>query len=240
MHRNWNCAAECRAGKLAESAKVFTRASRRDLAQDEEAASSKTVPRKQRAEIRKALKNDLIVDIGTSEQDRAAHYEVYATSVRNLGTPVFPRALFDSVLDHFGDDADILTVRHDGKAVASVLSLYFAGTVMPYWGGGLFEARALRANEMMYFALMNHARDAKGCSRFDFGRSKVGTGPYSYKKNWGFEPEPLIYASRTADGEAPRDMNPNSPKYRMQVALWQRLPLSVANRIGPMIAKGLG
>ncbi len=208
------------------------------LAENED-AELQAVPRKQRAEIRKALKNARTLETGNAERDRAAHYEVYATSVRNLGTPVFPRSLFDAVLDHFGDEADILTVRHEGRAVASVLSLYFGGTVMPYWGGGLFEARALRANEMMYFALMNHARE-KGCAAFDFGRSKVGTGPYHYKKNWGFEPHPLVYAGKTADGAAPRDMNPNSPKYRLQVALWQRLPLSIASRLGPMIAKGLG
>ncbi|MEM8696155.1 MAG: FemAB family XrtA/PEP-CTERM system-associated protein [Pseudomonadota bacterium] len=208
------------------------------LAADEE-AELKAVPRKQRAEIRKAFRNDLTVEIGRDRRDRDAHYTIYATSVRNLGTPVFPRALFDTMLERFGEDADILTVRHDGEAVASVLSFYFNGTVMPYWGGGTFAARGLRANEMMYFALMNHARE-RGCTRFDFGRSKIGTGPYAYKKNWGFEPDPLIYAGRTADGAEAREINPNSPKYRMQVALWRKLPLPIANRIGPWIARGLG
>ena len=61
------------------------------------------------------------------------------------------------------------------RAVASVLSLYANGTVYPYWGGGTLAARELRANDRMYFALMAHAR-AWGCTRFDFGRSKVGTG----------------------------------------------------------------
>jgi hypothetical protein len=91
----------------------------------------------------------------------------------------------------------------------------------------------------MYYKLMNHAR-GRGCKSFDFGRSKYGTGAFSFKKNWGFEPQPLSYATRTAAGEEARDVNPMSPKYRMQVALWQRLPLSVANRVGPIIAKGLG
>src|SRR3546814_2810687 len=73
---------------------------------------------------------------------------------------------------------------------------------------------------MMYFALMSHAR-SRGCTRFDFGRSKVGTGAAAFKKNWGFEPEPLSYAVRTADGQPPRDINPLSPRYRLQVALWR-------------------
>ncbi|QJB68442.1 FemAB family XrtA/PEP-CTERM system-associated protein [Parasphingorhabdus halotolerans] len=209
-----------------------------DMAADDE-AQLLAIPRKQRAEVRKGLKNELTVSVGNAQQDRDDHYAVYAESVRNLGTPVFPKALFDAVLDQFGDHADILTVKSGGKAVASVLSLYHNGTAMPYWGGGTRDARRLRANDVMYYSLMNHAR-GRGCSKFDFGRSKVGTGAYSFKKNWGFEPKPLSYAIRTANGEEARDVNPMSPKYRLQVALWQRLPLSIANRLGPVIAKGLG
>lgn len=210
----------------------------RDLAADDD-AELLAIPRKQRAEVRKALESGLAVTTGRSEQDRADHYRIYATSVRNLGTPVFPKKLFDAVLDAFGDDADILTVRESGRPVASVLSLFWRGTVMPYWGGGTAEARRLRANERMYFALMRHAR-AKGCTRFDFGRSKLGTGPFAYKKNWGFEPQPLVYARWLAPGETARDTNPNSAKYRLQVDLWKKLPLWAANRIGPLIARGLG
>lgn len=202
-------------------------------------AQLKAIPRKQRAEVRKAIDAGMNVTIGRGAGDRKVHYAVYAESVRNLGTPVFPKALFGAVMDAFGDDADILTVRHEGRAVASVLSLYHNGTVMPYWGGGTFEARTLRANELMYFALMRHAR-TRGCTAFDFGRSKVGTGAFAYKKNWGFEPRPLGYAIRTADGEAPREVNPLNPKYQAKIRAWQKLPLWLANRLGPPIARGLG
>ena len=210
----------------------------RDLACDDD-AELLAIPRKQRAEVRKALGNALTVEVGRSVADRDAHYSVYAESVRNLGTPVFPKALFAAVLDQFGDDADILTVRSDGVPLASVLSLYHRGTVMPYWGGGTAAARPARANDMMYFALMRHARE-RGCTRFDFGRSKTGTGAAAFKHNWGFEGEPLAYAKRTAAGQKPREINPLDPKFRLQVKLWQKLPLPVANRIGPLIARGLG
>ena len=85
-----------------------------------------------------------------------------------------------------------MTVRHTGVPVASVLSLYHSGAVMPYWGGGTWDARRLRANDRMYFELMLHARE-RGCETFDFGRSKTGSGAYHFKKNWGFVPEPLSY-----------------------------------------------
>lgn len=196
------------------------------------------IPRKQRAEVRKGLGNGLEVRVGRSAGDRATHYGVYAESVRNLGTPVFPRALFEAVMDRFGEDADILTVYHQDRAVASVLSLYHRGAVMPYWGGGVRAARALRANDVMYYALMCHAR-TRGCDRFDFGRSKTDSGAYHFKRNWGFAPAPLTYAVWTADGVAPRDVNPLSPRYKAKIALWQKLPLGLANRLGPLIAGGL-
>lgn len=206
---------------------------------DSDEAQLLAIPRKQRAEVRKGLEQDLAVTVGTAPRDRAAHYAVYAESVRNLGTPVFPRVLFEAVLDRFGERADILTVWRGETPVASVLSLYHRGAVMPYWGGGTQAARGLRANDRMYFELMRHAR-ARGCTRFDFGRSKTGSGPYHFKRNWGFTPQPLTYAVWTAPGEAPRDADPTSARHRALIAAWQRLPLALANRLGPWIARGLG
>lgn len=208
------------------------------LAADDEAQLT-GIPRKQRAEVRKGLVSELTVEIGTAPADRAAHYAVYSESVRNLGTPVFPRRLFGEVLDAFGADADILTVRHRGEPVASVLSLYHRGAVMPYWGGGTHAARRLRANDRMYYELMLHAR-RRGCDRFDFGRSKTGSGAYDFKRNWGFVPQPLGYAAWTAPGAERRDADPTSQRHAARIALWKRLPLRLANLIGPQIARGLG
>ncbi|SOB87608.1 FemAB-related protein, PEP-CTERM system-associated [Sphingomonas guangdongensis] len=210
----------------------------RPLAPDDEAQLA-AIPRKQRAEVRRSFANDLTVTTGVTPLDRAAHYRVYAESVHNLGTPVFPRQLFAAVLDAFAGDADILTVRQGGVALASVISLYWRGTVYPYWGGGTAAARGARANDAMYYALMNHAR-ARGCARFDFGRSKVGTGAAAFKRNWGFEGVPLAYHVRTEDGAAPRQVNPLDPRYARKIALWKRLPLPIATFLGPFIARGLG
>lgn len=206
----------------------------RPLAADDEAELA-AVPRKQRAEVRRALGQDLEVAVGRGCAMLDEHWRVYAESVRNLGTPVFPARLMREAVGAL--DADVLTVRRGGRAVASVLSLYLDGAVYPYWGGGTREARALRANDRMYFALMSHAR-ARGCSRFDFGRSKAGTGAAAFKKNWGFRPEPRRYAHRSAGPR--REVNPLNPRYRLMVEAWRRLPLPVANALGPWIARGLG
>ena len=205
----------------------------------DDAAQLTQIPRKQRAEVRKGLSADLTVAVGTGPADRSAHYAVYAESVRNLGTPVFPASLFDAVLDEFGDAADILTVWSGTHPVASVLSLYHDGAVLPYWGGGTRAARRLRANDRMYYELMLHAR-RRGCSQFDFGRSKTNSGAYDFKRNWGFEPEPLSYAQWTAAGAAVRDADPSSARHSARIAVWKRLPLRLTNLVGPMIARGLG
>ncbi|MDQ2879613.1 MAG: FemAB family PEP-CTERM system-associated protein [Pseudomonadota bacterium] len=210
----------------------------RPLAADDE-AELLAIPRKQRAEARKALAGDLTITVARDAAAARAHYAVYAESVRNLGTPVFPRALFTAMLDAFGDDADILTVSAGGTPVAGVLSLYFNGTVFPYWGGGTSAARGLRANDAMYFALMRHAR-ARGCTAFDFGRSKAGTGPAAFKKNWGFDGVPLAYHKRAGAGLAVREVNPLDPRYARKIEMWKKLPLWTANAIGPWLSRGLG
>lgn len=206
----------------------------RALPADEEALLG-SIPRRQRAEVRRALSFDLETSAGNDRRHRDAHFRVYAESVRNLGTPVFPRALYEAALDEFGDDADIVVIWKDGRPLAALLNFYFKGVCQPVWGGGTREARRWRGNDLVYYEVMRRAIQ-RGCTRADFGRSKIGTGPWSRKKIWGFEGTSLVYAVRGAR----RATNPLDPKYRLKIAAWQKLPIWVANRLGPMIARGLG
>ena len=209
----------------------------RALAADDD-AELLAIPRKARAEVRKGLGFGHRVTIGRGPGDLAAHYAGYSASVRNLGTPVFPRALFAAMLEAFPDSSDILTVWQGDQPLASVLSFYHGGAVLPFWGGGVFAARAARANEVMYYELMLHAR-RQGMTRFDFGRSKTGSGPFAFKKNWGFDPVALTYAAWTAPGAAARNIDPTDESYSRKIELWKKLPLPLANTLGPWIARGL-
>ena len=209
----------------------------RGLPADEEALLA-SIPRRQRAEIRRAQGFGLESSAGSDRRHRDAHYRVYAESVRNLGTPVFPRGLFEAALDQYGDEADIVVVWKDGRPLAALLNFYLGATCQPS-GRRHPEARQWRANDLVYYELMRRAI-ARGCTRADFGRSKIGTGPWARKRIWDFEETPLIYAVRNRDGAAPRAANPLDPKYRLKIAAWRRLPLWLANRVGPAIARGLG
>lgn len=208
---------------------------RRELAADAE-ANLLAIPRKQRAMVRKGIKAGLQGEIDTSVE---RFFQAYATSVRNLGTPVFPKRYFKLLKQVFGDDCEILSIVKDGRLVSSVMSFYFRDEVLPYYGGGTAEARALKGNDFMYWDLMRRACE-RGVRIFDYGRSKEGTGSYSFKKNWGFEPQPLHYEFLLVRAKEVPDLNPLNPKYQLFIKLWKRLPLPVSNFIGPMIARNLG
>ena len=195
------------------------------------------IPRKQRAVLRKALAEpDLTwtIDAGTDDL-----YALYALSVRNLGTPVFPRRYFRALMQEFGDACEILTVRLRGEPVSSVLSFCFRDRIMPYYTGSRPEARGVGANDLMYWLVMGRAAE-RGCRVFDFGRSKVGTGPWHFKKNWGFEPRPVTHQYWLRDGREIPQVNPTNPRYRAFIALWRHLPLPLANALGPWLVRGTG
>lgn len=194
------------------------------------------IPRKQRAIVRKGIQSNLASEI---DADPERFITIYSESVRNLGTPVFSRKYFRILYEEFSDDCEVLTVTKAGRPLSSVFSFYFRDEVLPYYGGGTEEARRLKGNDFMYWELMRLACE-RGCRWFDYGRSKKGTGSYSFKKNWGFEPEPLFYQYRLVKADKVPDINPLNPKYHLFITLWKHLPLPVANTIGPLLSRSLG
>ncbi|MFZ5834649.1 MAG: FemAB family XrtA/PEP-CTERM system-associated protein [Pseudomonadota bacterium] len=207
-----------------------------EIAADED-DNLKQIPRKQRAVVRKAIDAGLDSVI---ETDAGNFFKLFSASVHRLGTPVQSRRYFNALLEEFGPDhCDILTITSAGEPMSSVLSFYFRDAVLPYFTGGALAARQCGANDLMYWRLMRRAH-ARGYRIFDFGRSKAGTGPYSFKKNWGFTPVPITHAYYLPDGGPVPNTNPTNPKYELLIKAWQRMPLQLANLIGPYIIRGIG
>jgi hypothetical protein len=145
--------------------------------------------------VRKGIKLGLKAVV---EDNVERMFAAYAHSVLRLGTPVFPKKYFALLQQTFGDECEVRTIlTEDGRLVASVLSFYWRDEVVPYYGGGTDLAREVAGNDFMYWSLMQAAA-ARGCRIFDFGRSKLGTGAYDFKKNWGFTAEPLPYELHAA------------------------------------------
>ncbi len=208
---------------------------RRSISQDHE-ENLKAIPRKQRAEVRRGIKLGLTSRIDT---DSSNIYRVYSESLRNLGTPVFSRKYLDILMKTFGSDCEVTSILHQSQVVASVLSFYFRGEALPYYGGGLRTARGLSANDFMYWDVMQRAV-ARGCSVFDFGRSKRGTGSYDFKRHWGFEEAPLHYEYYLVRSREMPDLSPMNPKYRLMIETWKRMPLWCSQLVGPPLARHLG
>lgn len=190
----------------------------------------RNVPRKQRAMVRKGIGQGLEA---VAERELSTFHALYARSVRNLGTPIYPKRYFEALARVLGDTCEILTVYAGGRAVSSVPSFRHRDRLMPYYAGGLPDARRLHAFDYMYWMLMRRACEG-GVRIFDYGRSIDGTGSFAFKKNWGFQPTPLHYRfGGLGDAKVP-DLTPSNPAYRLAVSAWKKLPVRVANRIGPL------
>jgi FemAB-related protein (PEP-CTERM system-associated) len=194
------------------------------------------IPRKQRAEVRAGLKNLLQTEFDSNTR---RFFDIYSRSVRALGTPVFARRYFDVLREEFGADCEIATVTHEGRPLASLMTFWFRNEVLPYYGGGLPAARALSGYDYLYWDLMCRAVQ-RGCQIYDFGRSKLDTGPFKYKKHWGFEPAPLPYAYHLVRRTTLPNLSPTNPKYHRAIEAWKRLPLPVTQWVGPWFARYLG
>ncbi len=194
------------------------------------------IPRKSRAAVRKGIKEGLTADFGANLLDE--FYEIMARSYHSLGTPIFPKHFFRTIMQTFGEEAQIMVVRSNGTPVAAVQSLYFRDRVMPYYAGSLIEYRQLCPNDFMYWKLMEDGCE-KGFKTFDFGRSKADTGSFKFKKNWGFEPRPLAYQYHLVKAKELPNLSPANPKYRRKIEMWRKMPFAMTKIIGPPLAKYL-
>jgi FemAB-related protein (PEP-CTERM system-associated) len=209
---------------------------RKAILPDEE-ANMLAIPRKQRAMVRKGIKNGLVSEIdGTVDR----FFALYSSNVHRHGTPALSKRYFEALQQTFGADCEVLTVcSPQGQPVSSVLSFYFRDEVLPYYAGDDEAARELAANDFKYWELMRRSC-ARGLKLFDYGRSKQGTGPFAFKKNWGFEPQPLHYEYRLYKRESVPQNNPANPKYALMIKTWRKLPLGFANWLGPFVVRNLG
>jgi FemAB-related protein (PEP-CTERM system-associated) len=208
----------------------------RPITTDEDALI-KSFPRDIRRMIRQGAKHGLAAQLGR-EESLDDFYDVYATSVRNLGTPVFPKRLFAEFLREFPETSDILVVRQGQRVAGAVMSFYFRDTVMPYYGGAYREFYGAGVNNFMYWELMRSAA-RRGFTRFDFGRSKRGAGSYRFKRGWAMAEAPLPYKFHLVRANRMPNLNPTNRKFRPAIETWKRLPLGVTKLIGPMIVKYL-
>ncbi len=196
-----------------------------------------TLDRKVRNQVRKAEKGGLTSEVGGLELV-PEFYGVFAENMRDLGTPVYPESWFAQILSRLSGQAAIVLVRDGHRPVAGALTLAYRSSLEVPSAGSLRAYRPMSANMLLYWRIMQHAI-AGGMRVLDFGRSTPGEGTFRFKEQWGATPGPLTWEYVLLSRRALPDRNPKSVRFQQAIAVWKRLPLSIANRVGPAIVRFL-
>jgi FemAB-related protein (PEP-CTERM system-associated) len=196
-----------------------------------------SVDRKVRNLVRKGEKNGLRFSEGGLELV-PTFYEVFARNMRDLGTPVFPQALFGQVMATFPEHSRVLCVHHGALPVAVAITHRRGPWLEVIWASTVREANALAANMFLYWRMISYAIGV-GCRTFEFGRCTPGEGTFHFKRQWGAEPSPLVWEYWTGGAPPTFDIDQNAGGYGRAAAIWRRLPLELTNRLGPRIVRGI-
>jgi len=192
---------------------------------------------KLRTKIRKAEKAGLNAELGGKEL-LDEFYAVFSEHMRDLGTPVYGRQLFQEILAAFPDDAHICIARSRGDAVACGFLIGFRQTIECVWSASIRKYSPLQPGRFLTWSLLQFAAQY-GYRTFDFGRSTVGSGPQDFKMEWGSTEVPLHWSYWWPNGQQLPTMGRHNPKFQLAIRAWQRVPLAVANRVGPLLVKHL-
>lgn len=198
----------------------------------------RALPAKVRNQVRKAEKSGLTALVGSGEL-LDDFYPVFVQNMRDLGSPVHHKRFFAQIFTHFGDQVRLVVVRDGTKVVGGLVFLCFRDTVTVPWASSLREYFAKCPNNLLYWEALQYAC-TRGYSRFDFGRSSVGSGTYNFKKQWGAQAVQLYWQLLSRDGTSKSvSFSAHREKYKIVLELWKRLPLPITQLVGPMIRKYL-
>ena len=193
--------------------------------------------RDQRAEIRKAAKNGFVTKFGPELIED--FYSVLSASWRELGTPIFSFGYLRAVVAAFPKDIRICVVYDaQGVPAAGAFDGIHNGTVEGMWLGMRSEYRRQLVGYVLYWELIKHACES-GWRMFHLGRSSKDSGGEQFKKKWNAETLQLYWTYILRTRQEMPSLNPDNPKFQLAIRIWQQLPLSVTEMIGPHIARGI-
>jgi serine/alanine adding enzyme len=190
-----------------------------------------------RNKIRKGQKSELRVE-WSGHEGIDAFYPVFAVNMRNLGTPVYPKRWFEAISEALPGQIRIMTLYDEDIAVASAFLMPYRDRLELPWSASIQESRKKYSHVLMYWLFLEYAIQ-QGFRRMDLGRCTPGGGTYEFKRHWGCEEKPLHWYHWAAPGTPVPELNPENKKFQMAIEIWKRLPLPVANFVGPRIVKAL-
>lgn len=207
----------------------------KSLPDDPEALWKGGLKAKVRSQVRRPMKEGMETRIGNDLVD--PFYDVFSVTMRDLGTPVLPKAFFQAIAARMSDHVVFSVIEYEGKPAAAGCGFLWKGEYEITWAGALRELSRKAPNMLLYWSLMEESV-RRGASVFNFGRCTPGSGTHRFKSQWGGEDQPLPWAQWTKGGVAATP-SPDSAKFRLATRVWSRLPVSLANRFGPWLARSL-
>jgi serine/alanine adding enzyme len=205
----------------------------KSLPESSEELWEKGIKAKLRSQIRRPMKEGMEVRFGPDQLD--AFYGVFSTTMRDLGTPVLPRRFFESIRANLDDCAMFVVVEHGGVPLAAGCGLSWGDELEITWAGSSREHQRLAPNMLLYWGMMEEATK-RGLRYFNFGRCSPDSGTHRFKRQWGSEDHPLPWLQWSTSG-VPSTPSPDSPKFRLATSVWSRMPLPVANTLGPHLSR---
>lgn len=198
-------------------------------------ALSRSFSSKLRSQIRRPVKEGLTTQFGLDQQH--AFYDVFARTMRQLGTPVLPRSLFERIAATFPEQVVFGAVYRGNRPVAAGCGFVWRDEFEMTWAGACREYQALAPNMLLYWAFMEQMI-ARGARVFNFGRCSPGGGTHRFKRQWGGTDVPLPWRYQ-APGRVSATPSPQDSAFSWGPRLWRRLPLRVANLVGPRLVRFL-
>ena len=200
----------------------------------------KSISRHKRKNIKAARRENLAVTIG-GEEHLDFFYQVFSHNLRDLGTPVFPKALLHHIFTQFPEQTKILVVVQNSQPIGALLLFTFKSVVYAHWAASFRQFRPYRPNDLLYWEMLNWAC-TQGYECCDMGRSQWHSGNYKFKALWGAQTSPLYYQYYLRQGVTIPDLDlkvERTFKYKMAIQTWRHLPLSLTRWAGPYLRKYL-
>jgi len=191
-------------------------------------------PKDIRYMIRKGEKAGLQVRHGFEELD--AFYRLMTVNLRRLGTPAFPRDLFENLIQEYPGQVDLVVLYSKGKPISGGMTFLFRDSAQPYYVGAEEDAKAVGANNFLWWQMIKFAAES-GFAEFDFGRSKKDSGNYEFKKKWKPTIESLDYQIRLVRRDSVPNFSPTNSKFKLMGNVWKKMPLSLTRVVGPQIVR---
>lgn len=207
-----------------------------DLPESQDALG-KSIGSKRRSQIKRPIREGVSHKIGGKELVDD-FYQVFCLNMRDLGTPVYSKKLFENIFDTFPNNTKICVVYWEGKPVSSGFLMHYKDKLEIPWASTVRYANRISVNMYLYWQILSYAIEA-GFKQFDFGRSTVDAGTYKFKKQWGAQPHQCYWYHYVPEGKALPDLSPDNESFGLAIKIWQKLPLAVTRIVGPSLVRNI-